>query len=150
MSVTKFGSHYLPTYVPELDGTTAEFYQKMFAQMEEMDRLNYDHIWVTEHHFAHYGGDLPHPPTFLSALARTTKKIRLGVAINVLPLHNPIDYRRVLCDGRCDFRMAVWISVSARAAKRTSTRNIASTRRKRPGACTKASRSCCKRGPINR
>ena len=50
----KFGSHYLPTYVPELDGSVTEFYGRMFAQMEEMDRLNYDHIWVTEHHFAHY------------------------------------------------------------------------------------------------
>jgi hypothetical protein len=86
----KFGSHYLPTYVPDLDGSVSEFYQKMFAQMEEMDRLGYDHIWVTEHHFAHYGGDLPHPPTFLSAIARTTKRIRLGVAISVSPLHNPL------------------------------------------------------------
>ena len=78
MGVTKFGSHYLPTYVPDLDGSVSEFYQKMFGQMEEMDRLGYDHIWVTEHHFAHYGGDLPHPPTFMSAIARTTKQIRLA------------------------------------------------------------------------
>lgn len=105
----KFGSHYLPTYVPDLDGPVSEFYQKMFAQMEEMDRLGYDHVWVTEHHFAHYGGDLPHPPTFMSAIARTTKRIRLGVAINVLPLHNPIDvaesYAMVdnISDGRLDF-----------------------------------------------
>ena len=87
----KFGAHYLPTYVPDLDGPINEFYQRMFAQMEEMDGLGYDHIWVTEHHFAMYGGTLPHPPTFLSAIARTTKRIRLGVAINVLPLHNPLD-----------------------------------------------------------
>jgi alkanesulfonate monooxygenase SsuD/methylene tetrahydromethanopterin reductase-like flavin-dependent oxidoreductase (luciferase family) len=105
----KFGSHYLPTYVPDLDGSVPEFYQKMFAQMEEMDRLGYDHIWVTEHHFAHYGGDLPHPPTFMAAIARTTKQIRLGVAINVLPLHNPIDVAEsyamvdVISNGRLDF-----------------------------------------------
>ena len=24
-----------------------------------MDKLGYDHIWVTEHHFAYYGGTLP-------------------------------------------------------------------------------------------
>jgi len=105
----KFGSHYLPTYVPELDRSVSEFYQKMFEQMEEMDRLNYDHIWVTEHHFAHYGGDLPHPPTFMSAIARTTQRIRLGVAINVLPLHNPIEVAEsyamvdVISNGRLDF-----------------------------------------------
>ena len=105
----KFGAHYLPTYVPDLDGPLNEFYQRMFAQMEEMDRLGYDHIWVTEHHFAMYGGTLPHPPTFLSAIARTTKRIRLGVAINVLPLHNPLDVAEsyamvdVISNGRLDF-----------------------------------------------
>jgi alkanesulfonate monooxygenase SsuD/methylene tetrahydromethanopterin reductase-like flavin-dependent oxidoreductase (luciferase family) len=105
----KFGAHYLPTYVPDLDGSVTEFYQRMFAQMEEMDRLGYDHIWVTEHHFAMYGGTLPHPPTFMSAIARTTQQIRLGVAINVLPLHNPIDVAEsyamvdVISNGRLDF-----------------------------------------------
>ena len=105
----KFGSHYLPTYVPDLDGSLPEFYQKMFAQMEEMDQLGYDHIWVTEHHFAMYGGTLPHPPTFMAAVARTTKRIRLGVAINVLPLHNPLDVAEsyamvdVISNGRLDF-----------------------------------------------
>jgi len=48
----KFGAHYLPTYVPDLDGPVNEFYQRMFAQMEELYRFGYDHIWVTEHHFA--------------------------------------------------------------------------------------------------
>jgi alkanesulfonate monooxygenase SsuD/methylene tetrahydromethanopterin reductase-like flavin-dependent oxidoreductase (luciferase family) len=111
----KFGSHYLPTYVPALDGSVSEFYQKMFGQMEEMDRLNYDHIWVTEHHFAHYGGDLPHPPTFMSAIARTTTRIRLGVAINVLPLHNPIEVAEsyamvdVISNGRLDFGVQVML-----------------------------------------
>src|ERR1044071_10242113 len=72
----KFGAHYLPTYVPDLDGPITEFYQRMFTQMEEMDRLGFDHIWLTEHHFAMYGGTVPHPPTFMSAIARTTKRIR--------------------------------------------------------------------------
>src|ERR671935_2950782 len=86
----KFGAHYLPTYVPDLDGSASEFYQRMFSQMEEMDRLGYDHIWVTEHHFAMYGGTLPHPPTFMSAIARTTKNIRLGGAVGGLALYNPM------------------------------------------------------------
>lgn len=109
MRALKFGSHYLPTYIPDLDGSVVEFYQTMFGQMEEMDRLGYDHVWVTEHHFAMYGGTLPHPPTFLAAVARTTKRIRLGVAINVLPLHNPLDVAEsyamvdVISNGRLEF-----------------------------------------------
>jgi alkanesulfonate monooxygenase SsuD/methylene tetrahydromethanopterin reductase-like flavin-dependent oxidoreductase (luciferase family) len=105
----KFGGHYLPTYVPDLDGPVPDFYQRMFEQMEEMDRLGFDHAWVTEHHFALYGGTLPQPPTFMSAIARTTKRIRLGVAINVLPLHNPLEVAEsyamvdVISNGRLDF-----------------------------------------------
>jgi natural product biosynthesis luciferase-like monooxygenase protein len=105
----KFGAHYLPTYVPDLDGPAPEFYRRMFTQMEELDRLGFDHIWVTEHHFGDYGGAIPHPPTFLSAVARTTKRIRLGVAINVLPLHSPLEVAEsyamvdVVSNGRLDF-----------------------------------------------
>jgi alkanesulfonate monooxygenase SsuD/methylene tetrahydromethanopterin reductase-like flavin-dependent oxidoreductase (luciferase family) len=105
----KFGAHYLPTYVPDLDGSLPEYYRTMFTQMEEMDRLGYDHVWVTEHHFAMYGGTLPHPPTFMAAIARTTQQIRLGVAISVLPLHNPIELAEsyamvdIVSNGRLDF-----------------------------------------------
>lgn len=105
----KFGAHYLPTYVPDLDGPATEFYRKMFEQMEEMDRLGFDHIWVTEHHFGDYGGSISHPPTFLSAIARTTKRIRLGVAISVLALHNPLEVAEsyamvdVVSNGRLEF-----------------------------------------------
>ena len=94
----KFGAHYLPTYVPDLDGPYTEFYRRMFEQMEELDKLGFDHIWVTEHHFGDYGGSIPHPPTFLSAVARGTRRIRLGVAISVLPLH-------ISCISRIDLEL---------------------------------------------
>ncbi len=42
----------------------------LFEQMEELEGLGFDDLWVTEHHFSEYGGTLPHPPTFLSAVAR--------------------------------------------------------------------------------
>jgi alkanesulfonate monooxygenase SsuD/methylene tetrahydromethanopterin reductase-like flavin-dependent oxidoreductase (luciferase family) len=105
----KFGAHYLPTYVPDLDGSVGEFYARMFAQIEELDRLGFDHAWITEHHFGEYGGTVPHPPTFIGAIARTTKRIRLGVAINVLPLHNPLDVAEayamadIISGGRLEF-----------------------------------------------
>ena len=81
----KFGAHYLPTYVPDLDGPLPEYYRTMFTQMEEMDQLGYDHVWVTEHHFAYYGGTLPHPPTFMAAVARHTLSAKLfTLASNIL------------------------------------------------------------------
>jgi len=105
----RFGAHYLPTYVSHLDGTVAELYLRMFEQIEELERLGFDDLWVTEHHFSNYGGTISHPPTFLSAVARTTSRIRLGVAISVLPLHNPFEIAEsyamvdVISNGRLEF-----------------------------------------------
>ena len=55
----KFGVHFLPTYVPELDGPVSQFYQRMFEQIESLERLGFDRVWITEHHFGDYGGSIP-------------------------------------------------------------------------------------------
>jgi alkanesulfonate monooxygenase SsuD/methylene tetrahydromethanopterin reductase-like flavin-dependent oxidoreductase (luciferase family) len=105
----KFGTHILPTYMPELEGALPSFYRQMFDQIAEVEKLGFDHAWVTEHHFGGYGGTLPHPPTFLSAVACQTSRIRLGVAVAVLPLHNPVELAEhyamadVISNGRLDF-----------------------------------------------
>ncbi len=105
----RFGAHYLPTYVPDLDGSVSHFYQLMFEQMEQLEGLGFSDLWITEHHFGYYGGIVPHPPTFLSAIARTTQRLRLGVAISVLPFHSPFDVAEsyamvdVISNGRLEF-----------------------------------------------
>jgi alkanesulfonate monooxygenase SsuD/methylene tetrahydromethanopterin reductase-like flavin-dependent oxidoreductase (luciferase family) len=81
----------------------------MFEQIEELEKLGFYRVWVTEHHFGGYGGAIPHPPTFLAAVARTTVRLRLGVAVSVLPLHNPLELAEayamadVISQGRLDF-----------------------------------------------
>ncbi len=105
----KFGSHTLPTYTPELDGPVPDYYRRLFDQICEFERLGFDQAWVTEHHFGGYGGILPHPPTFLSAAACKTSRIRLGVAVAVLPFHDPLELSEsyamvdVVSQGRLDF-----------------------------------------------
>ncbi len=105
----KFGIHILPTYMPDVEGTLPDFYQQMYEQIIEVEKLGFDQAWVTEHHFGGYGGTLPHPPTFLAAVAGKTAKIRLGVAVAVLPLHNPLQLAEayamadVISGGRLDF-----------------------------------------------
>ena len=105
----KFGAHILPTYSAELDGAVPDYYGRLFEQVIEFEKLGFDQAWVTEHHFGAYGGILPHPPTFLSALAARTSRIRLGVAVAVLPLHNPLELAEsyamtdVVSGGRLDF-----------------------------------------------
>jgi natural product biosynthesis luciferase-like monooxygenase protein len=105
----KFGAHYLPTYIPELDGPTPEFYGRMFEQIELLDDVGFHQVWVTEHHFHEYGGTIPDPAAFLSATASRTTRIRLGIAIVILPLHDPIEVAEsyamvdVISRGRLDF-----------------------------------------------
>ncbi len=105
----RFGAHYLPTYIPALDGPAPEFYRRMFEQMTLLDQVGFHQVWVTEHHFHEYGGTIPDPATFLAAVASRTTGIRLGIAIVVLPLHNPLEVAEsyamvdVISGGRLDF-----------------------------------------------
>ena len=81
----------------------------MFEQAELLDALGYDDFWVTEHHFSHYGGTIPPSADVSESVARGTRQIHLGVAISVLPLHNPLqvaeDYAMldVISGGRLEF-----------------------------------------------
>lgn len=108
----RFGAQYLPTYVPGLDGPVSEFYRRMFEQIELVDQLGYDDVWMTEHHFSEYGGTVPDPAVFLAAAAARTTRIRLGIGVVVLPLRNPIQVAEtyamldILCNGRLDFGVA--------------------------------------------
>ena len=105
----RFGLLYLPTYVPELDGSYGEFYGRMLEQISLAEQLGYDSVWLTEHHFHPYGGALPNPAVFAAAIAQRTTRIRIGTAVTVLPFHNPLlvaeDFAMVdvLSNGRLDF-----------------------------------------------
>jgi natural product biosynthesis luciferase-like monooxygenase protein len=105
----RFGVHYLNSYFPALDGPVARLYQNLAAQIREAEALGLDDAWVTEHHFHEYGGVIPAPPVFLAAVAATTSRIHLGVAISVLALHHPLHNAEayamldVLSGGRLEF-----------------------------------------------
>ena len=57
--------------------------------MESAEGFGFDSLWPAEHHFSEYGV-CGSPALNLAANARTTKKIRLGTGIVVLPLNNPL------------------------------------------------------------
>ncbi|EIV94827.1 LLM class flavin-dependent oxidoreductase [Frankia sp. QA3] len=57
------------------------------------DELGFDSGWVAQHHLptsTHPLGGLPSPWTFLANVAASTRHIRLGTAVNVLPLEDPV------------------------------------------------------------
>jgi alkanesulfonate monooxygenase SsuD/methylene tetrahydromethanopterin reductase-like flavin-dependent oxidoreductase (luciferase family) len=54
------------------------------------DELGFDVGWVAQHHVPLGGGGLSSPWTFLAHAAARTRRIRLGTAITVLPLEDPV------------------------------------------------------------
>jgi len=86
----KFGYYILNTYVPELDGGSRDIYAKWLEQIDVAESLAFDSFWVTEHHFRHFGGQMPSPSVILAAASQRTKRMRLGAAVSIIPMHNPL------------------------------------------------------------
>jgi alkanesulfonate monooxygenase SsuD/methylene tetrahydromethanopterin reductase-like flavin-dependent oxidoreductase (luciferase family) len=67
--------------------TTYRNAQELFVVADE---LGFDVGWVAQHHVSLGGGGLPSPWPFLAHAAARTKRIRVGTAITILPLEDPI------------------------------------------------------------
>lgn len=74
----------------EGDGDPSRLYQETLELFAAADQLGFDSGWVAQHHFRIHPGRLPSPFPFLAAVAQRTKQIRLGTALVVLPLENPL------------------------------------------------------------
>ena len=68
---------------------TTRVYDEHLAEIELMEDLGFDEVWLAEHHFTHYGL-LPSPNLVLATLAARTRRVRLGNMINVLPFYDPL------------------------------------------------------------
>lgn len=94
----------------ENPGTKSE--QRIVGEQMEIlqaaEDLGFDSVWPAEHHFSEYGYCVS-AGLMLAALTRTTKRIRLGTGIVVLPFQNPIRVAEeyalldLMSDGRVDF-----------------------------------------------
>ena len=62
---------------------------EQISLMEAAEVYGFDSLWPAEHHFSEYGV-CGSPVVNLAAIARTTKKIRLGTGVVVLPFHHPV------------------------------------------------------------
>ncbi|HXQ52507.1 MAG TPA: LLM class flavin-dependent oxidoreductase [Stellaceae bacterium] len=86
----KFDYYILNVYLPDRDGPPQMLYDKWTEQVLLAEQLGYDTLWLTEHHFRNFGGMCPNPQLLLAAMAARTRRIRLGTAVTVLPLHHPL------------------------------------------------------------
>jgi natural product biosynthesis luciferase-like monooxygenase protein len=88
--LVKFDYYLLNTYYPELDGPAPTLYAHWMEQTQVAEEAGYDTLWVTEHHFRNFGGMIPNPQVLMAAFAAQTKRIRIGTAVTILPLHHPV------------------------------------------------------------
>lgn len=84
------------------EGTTQEeAFEEAFALMETAETGGLDGVWLAERHFAAPGGPLDAfgagipsiasaPIVLASAIAARTSRVRIGIAVSVLPLSHPI------------------------------------------------------------
>lgn len=104
----KFGLFVIGDNHPQLNKDLKNYYGEMVEQVKWAETLGYESFWFGEHHFDFFGV-IPAPPVLMSVAAAATEKIRLGVAVCLLPYRNPLfvaeEYAMVdiLSGGRLDF-----------------------------------------------
>ena len=102
----KFGLFFLLEKYESVSDT--EVYSNALEQVAAAEELGYDSVWLAEHRFTPYG-IMPDTTVFGAAVAATTKRLRIGTAVVVLPFFNPIRLAEqvamldVMSDGRYDF-----------------------------------------------
>jgi natural product biosynthesis luciferase-like monooxygenase protein len=100
---------FLPTYIPELNGSMGQFYDDVLEEIEFADQSGLNAVWFAEHHFFGYGGAIPSVPVLAAAAAQRTKRIRLGSGIALIALNDPVRVAEEfamldnLSGGRLDF-----------------------------------------------
>lgn len=86
---------------------TEALYAQALEQIAAAERLGFDAVWVSEHHFCE-DGYTPSPLILLAAVAARTSRLRLGTALMIPALHDPVRLAEdaaslaILSDGRFD------------------------------------------------
>ncbi len=65
-------------------------YQDTIAQAILADELGFDQVWLAELHFNPRFSVMPAPLLLASAIAQVTERIKIGTAVNLVPLHQPV------------------------------------------------------------
>ena len=108
----KFGGFYeLQHPRPWADGSEHTLLKNALDQVELSDRMGYDYVWATEHHFLEEYAHSSAPEVFLAACSQRTKNLRIGHGIVQMPpyINHParvaerIATLDLISDGRVDF-----------------------------------------------
>lgn len=87
MGRLRFGAFIAPHHAAGQNPTVA--LQRDLELVEHLDRLDFDEVWIGEHHSA--GSEIiGSPEIFIAAAAERTKRIKLGTGVTSLSYHNPL------------------------------------------------------------
>src|SRR5580658_5390833 len=76
---------------PSLPGRSdAETFAEAFEQIDAAEQLGLDVMWLAELHFDPQRSVLSAPLSIASAVAARTRRIKIGIAVQVLPLVHPV------------------------------------------------------------
>jgi alkanesulfonate monooxygenase SsuD/methylene tetrahydromethanopterin reductase-like flavin-dependent oxidoreductase (luciferase family) len=76
---------------PSLPGRTeSEAFDEAMEQVDAAERLGLDVIWLAELHFEPRRSVLSAPLSIASAIAARTRRMKIGIAVQVLPLCHPL------------------------------------------------------------
>ena len=103
----KFGLFF---QAPEAAGSThAERYAEMFDLIALAESLGFDVAWLAEIHFGGAFSLISNPLMVVPAIAQRVRRIRIGTAVVLLPLHHPLSCAEqaatadLLSGGRLEF-----------------------------------------------
>ena len=75
----------------ESDEHLASVFDEARSIAELMDRLNFDTLWLAEHHFQREGyGGIPNIPMLSLYLAQNTERLKFGGFFNTIPAWHPL------------------------------------------------------------
>lgn len=85
----RFSIFSVTDHYPDGPASIADRYAQLLDEIVLADELGFAAFFLAEHHFNEYGV-VPSPPALLGAAATRTSRIGLGVAVSVLPFHQPL------------------------------------------------------------
>lgn len=101
----KFGLMNLFPYADERG--PEQLFKEALEEIILAEELGFDSVWLAEHHFSRYS-IMPNPLMMATAIAQRTKRIRIGTAVVIAPLYDPLRLAEdialadCLSDGRID------------------------------------------------
>src|SRR5271155_3328170 len=86
----EFGMFYEFSSLRGRAGTEGEAFDEAMAQVDAAERWGLDVMWLAELHFEPRRSLLSAPLSIASAIAARTRRIKIGIAVQVLPLCHPL------------------------------------------------------------